>query len=120
MSKIKEIYRNLPVNIRTALIISDGWLVGSSVVAILNGEEVKDYDIIVPYKNWDIAILSLKNYPFELNTFGGFKFKIPSTKEGKFDYLDIWPQDVDTFMKVAPKCPYLFNLQRQKLYKTDE
>ena len=104
-----KIYNSLPMEIKTILINSDGWLVGSSIKSILDDEPVNDYDIIVPVLNWHKTMINLRDYPFELNTFGGMKFS--------FDELtiDIWPEDFDNFLKKALHFTYLYNLPNQIL-----
>lgn len=118
MRKIKEIYRQLPVDIRSILILSDGWLVGSTIDNLLSDKEaadyVPDYDIIVPFSKWEDTVVALKHNPFTLNTYGGFKFNIKGLE------VDIWPQDTDQFIKVASNLTYLFNLKHQILIKNDE
>lgn len=118
MSKIKELYRQLPEQIRSILILSDGWLVGSTINYMLCPNKAEnylpDYDIIVPYEKWEDTIVALKHNPFTLNTYGGFKFNISEME------VDIWPQDTDKFLKVASKLTYMFNLKNQILIKNDE
>jgi tRNA nucleotidyltransferase/poly(A) polymerase len=113
MSKSKELYRKIPSNIRTALILSDGWLVGSSIQSLLEDRPVKDYDIIVPVTNWETVMLGIKHWPHTFNTFGGLKFEV-LTHDGIVE-LDIWPQDVDRFIKSSSKITYIYNLRNQIL-----
>jgi hypothetical protein len=113
MSKAKEFYRQLPEVIQQMLIVSDGWLVGSSIDKILNDEKVTDFDIAVPYDKWELTIAAFKNYKFKLNTYGGFKFDINDIS------IDMWPQDIHRFLKVA-KVTYMFNLNSRMLLKKDE
>ncbi len=117
MNKNKTIYQHLPVPIRSILIISDGWLVGSSIKSILAEEPVNDYDIIVPVEKWMNTLVSIKQYDHVVNTFGGMKFTIVTTA-GVID-LDIWPENIDHFLKVANTLSYVYNINRSLLLKND-
>lgn len=114
MYKKKSLYRALPETIKNILIVSDGWLAGSSVENIINGNPIVDYDIAVPYDKWQDTIVMLKTEPFILNTFGGFKFNLDGLE------IDIWPQDTDGFLKRAKPLTYMYNLKNQILIKNDE
>lgn len=116
--KKKEIYRKLPSIIKSTLIISDGWLIGSSIKSILENKPVTDYDIIVPSKSWEQSTVSLRSYPFIMNSFGGLKFTLPDGDN--FIILDIWPDDIDNILKVGNTITYAFNLKHQRLYKSEE
>lgn len=112
MSAQKKLYSKLPSIIKSTLIISDGWLVGSSIRDLINDESVVDYDIIVPVDNWWYTMVHLKNYPHSINTFGGTKFTVDNV------VLDIWPEDTDHFLKVAVEISYMFNLKHQPICKS--
>ena len=48
MNKKDIVYRELNSAIKGILLITEGWLVGNSLHSIIHGNEVTDYDIIVP------------------------------------------------------------------------
>ena len=107
----KELYRALPNIIKSTLIISDGWLIGSSIKAIFENKPVNDYDIIEQVKNWELTAVSLREYEFIMNSFGGLKFTLPEAV-----ILDVWPDDVENIFKIG-NISYAFNLKHQKLIK---
>lgn len=115
---MNRLYREVPPLIQMVLLTSEGWLVGSSITSLLNKENVNDYDVIVPSrelfqiicKNLQTAAISM-----EINSFGGFKFKF----ENGLD-LDIWPEELDHFLKSSLKVEYVFNMKRNILLKKEE
>lgn len=107
----KNIYNNLPETIKTALILSEGWLVGGAIDCILVGKKPKDYDIVVPSRKlFQITTAWLKiGKALEINTFGGIKFKDTQVE------IDIWCEELSHFIIVATKFKYAYNMKRDKL-----
>lgn len=118
MSNVKDVYRKLPEIIKSILITSDGWLVGSSLKDLIDGKPVNDYDIAVPFEQWGFVIPMLRLYPYSLNTYGGFKLNLIDENGNNIE-LDIWPQDLHKFLKVG-SISYLLNLRSRTLLTTGE
>ncbi len=115
--KTKEIYSKLPSDVKSILVLSNGWLVGSAVEKVLNGETPKDYDIIVPdSEGWKNVFVYLKRIytKLEVNTYGGIKV----TSEG-FSF-DIWPETLDSFINTAKSYKYIYNCNHQNLIEKSE
>ncbi len=109
---MKEIYNNLPQKIKTLLLISEGWLVGSAPEKLLNSEIPKDYDIIVPSRElFQLTCCLFKNEKIDINTFGGIKIQINDL------LIDIWCEELGHFIMTSTGCNYAFNLKRSKLFK---
>ena len=67
----------------------DAWIVGGA--ANPQADNVRDFDVMVPYRNWPKASLIIpKNAT--VNTFGGWKCE----SDGKV--VDVWPDDLDTIL----------------------
>ncbi len=113
----KKLYRLLPTLIRTILLNSDGWLTGSSMQKLLDGEKPRDYDLFVSdfdlYQNTCLFMKSMAT-SFDLNSRGGMKFIIEGIE------IDIWPQNLEQFMKNASHYDYLYNFRSQILITTVE
>lgn len=107
-------YHKLPQEVTNLLVISDGWLVGSSIDQTIKGERIKDYDIIVTdLSKYGSAVNYMRVYPHEFNTFGGLKFRLPNF------YIDLWPQDFERFISMIAKDSKLFKLNgRMMLVKS--
>ncbi len=105
------VYGLLPMHIKTILINSDGWLVGSAIKSLLDETPVKDFDIIVESCNWHKTIINIRNNPMSINTFGGLKFIIEDTT------IDIWPDTLDNFIKKSISLSYAYNINNQLLLK---
>lgn len=78
-----EIYNNLPRDIKTVLIMSEGWLVGGAVLE----KDPRDYDIIVESPELfqrTTQFLTGARYIVSINSFGGLKFY------NRIYEIDIW------------------------------
>ena len=111
-----KIYNNLPQKIKTILLVSEGWLVGNAFNAIVNTEEPKDYDIIVPSREKFQLMTSLidadDSFSLTINSYGGLKFN--SHDEGVAS-IDIWCESLDHFLLNANKISYIYNMKRNIL-----
>lgn len=107
----KTIYNQLPEVIKSTLLISEGWLVGSSILDLLMGNKPKDYDILVPSRKlFQLATAFLKlDKQIDINTFGGLKFTDTEVE------IDIWPENLEHFICNASKFEYAYNLKKSKL-----
>lgn len=93
----KLVYNSLPDCIKSILIISDGWLVGSAVEKLLAKEDPKDYDIIIPSReNYQVTSTAIKSYLKGVNTFGGLKYEFPDGI-----VVDMWPEELDHYLASA-------------------
>lgn len=110
----KVFYKLLPTEIKTILIISEGWLVGSSIQSLLDGKAVSDYDIVIPNReNFQNALLYLKGLgKVEITTFGGMKSKTDKM------IIDIWCEELGHFLQNSLSQTYIFNLTKQMLFKS--
>lgn len=110
-----KVYNGLNDKIKSILLSSNGWLVGSSIEQIGNDEEVSDYDIIVPSRDlFRILIVSLQStYNHIINNYGGFKFLIDGVE------VDIWCEELSHFLGTANKLTYAYNHKRVILLKIE-
>lgn len=102
----KSFYRKLPKEVLSLLKISDGWLIGSSIEKIMNGETPKDYDIIVgngqDFQKAHLFLSSLVCHNIAINSHGGIKISFP-------DYdIDIWVEELDHYLSSRAKYNYVF------------
>lgn len=113
----KQVYGLLPAQIKTVLLLSEGWLVGSSVEKLLNGQDVKDYDVLVPSRElFQLTTAHLDNLnfiDFSLNTFGGLKVDLGTLS------LDIWPEELGHFLQNCSAFNYVYSLKKQILFKNN-
>jgi hypothetical protein len=110
----KTIYQNLPSPVKTLLIQSQGWLVGSAPYKLMSGEQPKDYDIVVPNRElFQTTLMTLPDVDLKLNTFGGMKIVSDIT-------IDIWCEELDHFLSYASPFAYAYNLKRQILISNHE
>lgn len=113
----KDIYTKLPSTVRTALILSEGWLVGGSIKQIVSGEEdIKDYDIVVPNpEKYQDTLLAFKNVAVcTLNSFGGMKLTV--FEGAKTVTLDIWCEGLGHFL-INGNTEFIYSIKANKLYK---
>jgi len=68
----------------------DAWIVGSA--AKRDVENPRDYDVLVPFKNWNAACFLIPP-DATCNSFGGWKC---NTSEGI--EVDVWPGDLGALM----------------------
>lgn len=106
-------YRKLPEEIKSILLLSEGWLVGGSIKSIIDYKVVNDYDIIVPDRQ--LYHTTCKIYcnfvdKFEINNFGGLKLTFKNGIE-----IDMWCEELDYFLKKTNKIEYLFNYKKNIL-----
>lgn len=107
-----RVYESLPNLIKSILLTSEGWLVGSGPENMIYGGHTRDYDILVPSRElYQITCAQLRTYDpkVSLNTFGGLKFKLNNLE------IDLWPEELGHFIMTAIKCKYAYNLKRSKL-----
>lgn len=110
---MNRLYRKLPEEVLKVMIISQGWLVGGSIEALLNDKEVNDFDIIVPDgKLFQVTCKAFSGRPFKFNSFGGVKFDLGVE-------VDIWPEELDHFIKTANKFTYAYCVTRNILIKAE-
>ena len=108
---MKRFYRELPIEIRDILTISKGCLVGSSISKIINNHEITDYDIIVEQQNYNASYAYLRQHTISFNNFGGLSVTINNIK------IDLWVQDLASFILTANHFEYAYNFTKNKLIK---
>lgn len=113
-----EIYKNMPVIIRQLLIITEGWLVGSSVENLQHGLHQGDFDVIVEDRELfmrGVQYLTAHRWKVISNTYGGLKFYDEAGPS-----LDIWSESLHHFLlnRSKNKDMSLFNLKKMVLIKT--
>lgn len=108
------VYITIPSGIRSLLIISDGWLVGGAIKDIINKEVPKDYDIIIPSENWAAAISFIGQGDIVFNRFGGLKFNLGLSE------VDMWPDNLESYIRNAGKACYAFNMKKNILIETSK
>lgn len=106
------LHRRLPLIIKSVLLSSEGWLVGSSVRKLIAKEYPKDYDIIVPsrelFESTCIQLYAGK-FQLEINSRGGLKFTNDSVQ------IDIWCEELDHFLKNCTSFDYAYCFKNQIL-----
>lgn len=111
----KELYKALPHPIKTVLINSEGWLVGTSIATIYEGGQPKDYDIIVEDPQLfakTVAFLNNVTFDNSINTFGGIKFKISEDIS-----VDIWCEKLGHFLQNCSYFTFAYSLTKSKLIR---
>lgn len=113
MKKLDIVYSKLDSRVKSILLITDGWLVGSSMSDLIDGKEPNDFDIIVPSRELYQKILTdlTTNYTFKVNNYGGIKVDL-----GDFE-LDIWTEELSHFLLNSNNVSYLYNHRRRQLLK---
>jgi hypothetical protein len=117
MANNNKIYRGLPKVISSILITSKGWLVGSSIRQILNGETPRDFDIIVSNgDDFQNTVMFLRDMAtsYKINTCGGLKFDLNGLE------VDIWVEDLEHFMRSASSFDYIYSFRQQLLLKLEK
>lgn len=76
----------LPTLVRQLGLYCDAWLVGGAVDEVTP----KDYDVVIPYSQWNNACMFLPKQ-IEFNTYGGIK----CVSDG-FS-IDVWTDDLSLF-----------------------
>lgn len=112
----ERLYRKLPAPIKAILINTKGWLVGSSIRSLLRGEDVSDYDIIVPdrelFRTNLLNLNSNSTYKSESNSFGGVKYSREDLT------IDIWCEELDHFLLASNSVEFIYNMHRNILLST--
>lgn len=110
--KKTTIYNNLPQLIKAVLLNSYGWLVGSSPSLLMNGNNPKDYDIIVENREHYqdvIKFLSVSGMKTNINSFGGLKFTNEEIE------IDIWCEELGHYLLNGRQVGYIYCLRGDKL-----
>lgn len=84
---------------RTVLLLShhhDAWIVGSAANPTV--EKPKDYDVLVPFRNWQAASAMIPSFAVP-NRFGGWNFDADGAT------MDVWPGDLSWVMQYH-KCEW--------------
>lgn len=103
--KRKEIYNKLPQQVKDILFQSNGWLVGSAVKNLLEGEEVRDYDVLITDIDLYYKIVSSHKSEFNrFTSFGGINLNSGGLS------IDIWHQSLESFILRASSCGIMYNL----------
>jgi len=99
---MNKFYRELPKEITDILMISKGWLVGSSIGDILDKKVPRDYDIIVSPENYSAIYRHVSRYDPEFNNHGGLKIRMYEDLESdNYIEVDLWIQSLDSFLTRA-------------------
>lgn len=109
----KIVYNALPREVRSVLVITEGWLVGGAITSINLGHEPKDYDIIVPNpENFRKLLTTVDVDKLTINSFGGVKFEVNGI------FIDMWVESLDNFLLVTNGSKYVYNITRNLLYES--
>lgn len=111
ISSHNRFYRKLPNEIRDILSISHGWLVGSSIKSLLEDSPVNDYDIIIVPEYYNASYSYLRQHNIGFNSFGGLAVTIGDIK------IDMWIQDLSSFIMAADNFSYAYNFSKNRLIK---
>lgn len=105
----------LPQIVKAALLVSEGWLVGSTPINILADQKTTDYDILVPDRErYQIVVkfLSTHSQP-TVNSCGGLKFIISGEK------IDIWCEELDHYISSGAIVEYMYKFKGNILIHKD-
>jgi len=110
-NKIKEALT--ASGLKHILLLSEGWLVGNAINSIEQGDDVKDYDVIVPSRELFQKTVAVLSYTYAMSTssYGGLRFKVGDV------YLDIWCEELSHFLLSANRITYVYNLTKNILLK---
>lgn len=107
------LHRKFPDIVKSALLCSEGWVVGGAIDAMLMDETVRDYDIVVPSRElYQVTVLNLKacgDAKCELNSYGGLKFTFKDVT------IDIWCEELGHFLMSTNRLSSIYNYKRQIL-----
>lgn len=78
----------------------NAWIVGSAANPDVNAANVRDWDVAVPFQNWDEAALLIPG-DAKPNTFGGWKVITEGVE------IDVWPTSFECFHH--HKTPYMWH-----------
>jgi len=118
MENIKnKFYRDLPAEIISLLLISEGWIVGSCLEKLLKDEKPNDFDIIVPNRELFqvttrtiAALINNRGFnSYTINSYGGIKTTIGELS------IDIWCEELSHFLMNANHAKYIYNFKKQVL-----
>jgi hypothetical protein len=104
----------IPDIIKTILITSNGWLVGSSVKNIMENKTPKDYDIIVNAKAFSSCLAFFRHHGVSINHYGGIDFNIKDLK------IQIWISSLEKYLIMAKKWTYAYNAKNKILIQRSE
>lgn len=79
----------------------DAWIIGSAAHPDSMNDPPRDWDGVVPYKNWQEAQLLIPK-DAKVNSFGGWKCISDN------DLVDVWPADLSWIMQ-APLTLYMWH-----------
>lgn len=97
----KNIYKELPIEVKKILNLTEGWLIGGS---LRDSTKIKDYDIIITKpENLQKLFLGIHPTDLSINSFGGFKFKYHDIE------FNVWIDSVDN---VIARTKYALNLKQ--------
>ena len=85
------------------------------IAQLLENKEVKDYDILVPSREkYQIICKMLFGLADQaiINTFGGMKYIFSNGLN-----IDIWPEELDHFLKNGNKLQYFYNMKKNIMLK---
>lgn len=89
--------RDMPVIVRALAFNHEAWVVGGAAEYLVGAiDELRDWDVIVPIRNWTDA-QHLIPYQTPSNTFGGHKIDVNGID------VDVWAEDLDHFLMTATK-----------------
>lgn len=109
----QRIYRILPDPIKDLLLLSEGWLVGSSIIRLLEDISPTDYDIIVPAEKWPAVFSYIRDKEPTFNSFGGVKIQIGDI------IIDVWVESLDHFLHNVNIFTYAYNFKKNTLLKKE-
>jgi hypothetical protein len=81
----------LPTFVRKVLSITDVWIVGSMAHPDASLSEGSDFDLLVPYSDWDVVARLIPN-DAKVNSQGGWRFMSSGIS------IDVWPGDLGKFV----------------------
>ena len=89
--------RTTPALVAQLTHVHNAWIVGSAAKEGADLKIVRDWDVLVPFSNWQAAAALLPKDAAP-NTFGGWK----CVSEGVV--VDVWPDDLGRIMTRLPTC----------------
>ena len=117
-------YRKLPEFIRLLAFAANATIVGSAAKYMADGIEgealPRDWDLIVPYQDWQRTALLLHNSTqMNLNSFGGIHGRW-TDKEGYTHEIDVWPSSIEEYLESNKASKVLYRPRGGRVIRIEE
>lgn len=116
-------YRRLPELVRLLAFAADATIVGSAAKYMVDGvpgtSEPRDWDLIVPYQDWQRVALTLHHSTrMNLNSFGGIH--AIWEENGQQHELDVWPSSIEEYLASGKPSKLLYKPRGGRVIRIEE